>query len=323
MKHDYGDENRALSYDYNHIYQSLADGGFDCTFFDYMAFLKNNSHELLQKKLIELAGTVKPDLVIFSLYLDQIAVETIRSITKDYKTFGLFFDDTWRREFVLRYGREMSFFTTTDPYGETIYKKLLHSSQALYFTYGFNPKHFYSDRSKFSKDISFVGSWSSTREWIYKELSKSGFKLNFYGHGWDNGLLDNDQMIKCFQNSKINLNLSNSVQDNISYIFSSPRAFKNYWMGAKSGEQLKGRHTEINACGGFQISFFANGLAGIYELGKEIEVYQSIEDLKFKLDFYLENEEQREKIAASGFKRAQEYSYADVMKKLFERMELN
>ena len=322
MKHDYGDENRPRSYEYVHILESLMSGGYTCEFFDYMDFIKKNSKEALQKKLVELTKEHSPSLVIFSLYLDQIEVSTIEAISKLTKTFGLFLDDTWRRDFVIKYGGAMHFFTTTDIYGETVYNKLGLKAQALFLNYGYNPKYFYPDRSQLTHDISFVGSWSSTREWIYKELTKAGLDVEMYGHGWKNGVVNHEQMLKLFQQSKISLNLSNSVQDSLSYIFSSPRAFKNYFKGAKRGEQLKGRHTEINACGGFQISFYADGLAGLYELNKEIEIYQNLDDLKFKLRFYLENEVEREKLAASGLSRSQNYQYINVLEKMFIRMGL-
>ena len=322
MKHDYGDEKRPKSYEYIHVLESLISGGYDCEFFDYMEYIKKNGHQALQAKLIELADTITPSLVIFSLYIDQISVETIKKISSKYTTFGLFFDDTWRRDFVVEYGGAMHFFTTTDIFGEAIYKKMGLSAKALYFAYGFNPKYFYPDHSGFKGDIAFVGSWSSTRVWIYKQLIKAGFQVEMYGHGWKNGVLDHSEMLEVFQQSKINLNLSNSVQDSLSYIVSSPRALKGYLMGAKKGEQLKGRHVEINASGGFQMSFYTDGLAGLYELNKEIEVYQGIEDLKFKLKYYLEHDEEREKVAARGLARSQDYKYINVMEKLFQRMGL-
>lgn len=322
MKHDYGDTSRPKSYEYIHVLESLIDNGYDCTFFDYMDYIKEHGHQALQAKLITLADEVSPTLVIFSLYLDQISVETIKTITTKYTTFGLFLDDTWRRDFVVKHGGAMSYFGTTDIFGETIYKKMNLKGQALYFSYGFNPRYFYPDRSSFTHDVSFVGSWSSTREWIYKQLEKSGFKVAMYGYGWDNGVVNHQEMLNIFQQSKISLNLSNSVQDNLSYIFSSPRAFKNYLVGVKKGEQLKGRHVEINACGGFQVSFYADGLAGLYDFNKEIEIYQGIDDLKFKLGFYLEHEGEREKVAALGLKRSQDYKYINVMEGLFKRMGL-
>lgn len=322
MKHDYGDEKRPKSYEYIHVFESLVEGGYDCAFLDYMDYIKNHGHEALQKKLIELADEVSPSLVIFSLYLDQISVGTIKTISSRHKTFGLFFDDTWRRKFVVEYGGEMHFFTTTDIFGQAVYKKMGLKAKPLYFSYGFNPKYFYPDRKDFKHDIAFVGSWSSTREWIYNQLKKSGFNVEMYGYGWKNGVVNHAQMLEIFQKSKISLNLSNSVQDNLSYIFSSPRALKNYLMGAKTGEQLKGRHVEINACGGFQISFYADGLAGLYELNKEIEVYQGIEDLKFKLGFYLDHEEEREKVARQGLARSQNYKYINVMENLFRQMDV-
>ena len=322
MKHDYGDEKRPKSYEYIHIFESLTGAGYDCTFLDYMDYIKQHGHQALQEKLINLADETNPALVIFSLYLDQISVETIKSISKKYKTFGLFFDDTWRRKFVAEYGGAMHFFTTTDIFGEAVYKKMGLKAKPLYFAYGYNPKYFYPDRSKFIHDISFVGSWSSTREWIFKELKKAGIHVEMYGHGWKNGIVDHAKMLQIFQQSKISLNLSNSAQDNLSYIFSSARALKSFLVGAKRGEQLKGRHIEINASGGFQVSFYTDGLAGLYELNKEIEVYQGIEDLKFKLNYYLEFEDVREEVARKGLEKSQKYKYITVMENLFRQMEV-
>jgi len=321
MKNDYGDEKRSLCYDYVHIYQSL-DKAYQCHFFDYMVYLRTHSQEDLQSALIKFVKEHQPDLVIFSLYLEQISLSTVKAISQIAKTFGLFFDDTWRRDFVTKYGNEMHFFTTTDPYGETIYKKLGVKGKPLYFSYGFNPQYFFADRKDLNKAITFVGSWSASREWVMKHLKKAGLPVEFYGHGWENGVLSNEAMVEVFQKSKINLNLSNSVQDNVSYVLSSLRAFKSYFVGAKRGEQLKGRHVEINACGGFQISFYADGLPALYEVGKEIEIYQSVPDLIAKLEFYLENEEERELIARKGWERSQNYQYDKVMEKLFQRMGL-
>lgn len=320
MKYDYGDEKRSPSYDYIHIFQSLDKAGHECHFFDYMDYIKVHGFEKLQTALISFVEKHGPDLVIFSLYTDQISEKTVAAISERTTTFGLFFDDTWRRDFVSKFGNEMHYFTTTDPYGETIYKKLGIKGKALYFSYGFNPEHFFPDRKNLTKDITFVGSWSTSREWVLKHLQKAGLPVEFYGHGWKNGVLSKEKMVEIFQTSKISLNLSNSVQDNVSYVLSSLRAFKSYFVGAKRGEQLKGRHVEINACGGFQISFYADGLTGLYEVGKEIEIYQSVPDLIAKLKFYLEYEEERELIARKGWERSQSYKYAEVMQKLFLRM---
>ena len=65
MKHDYGDENRPRSYEYVHILESLQNRGYQCVFFDYMDFIKKNSKENLQKKLIELTKRVNTELSHF------------------------------------------------------------------------------------------------------------------------------------------------------------------------------------------------------------------------------------------------------------------
>lgn len=64
-------------------------------------------------------------------------------------------------------------------------------------------------------------------------------------------------------------------------------------------------------------------LASYYEFGKEIETYSDVKELIEKIRYYLLHEEERERIAAAGHKRAvDEHSYKQRFVNIFQRMGL-
>lgn len=66
------------------------------------------------------------------------------------------------------------------------------------------------------------------------------------------------------------------------------------------------RVIDVMGCGGFVMSSFQEELAEYFEIGKECEVYENIEDLYAKCKFYLENDELRKSIALNGYERVKE-----------------
>jgi spore maturation protein CgeB len=68
-------------------------------------------------------------------------------------------------------------------------------------------------------------------------------------------------------------------------------------------EQIKGRHFEINACGGFQLSYYVEGLEQFYQIGSEIAIYSNPQDLLEKVSYYLRHDDERQSIGHRGFKR--------------------
>jgi spore maturation protein CgeB len=88
-----------------------------------------------------------------------------------------------------------------------------------------------------------------------------------------------EEMPKVFKLSKINLNMSlRSITTGI-----PQRVF------------------DIMAAGGFVISNYQLEIEELFEIGKEIVVYDTLKDLKEKIRYYLEHEEEREQIAYNGY----------------------
>lgn len=103
------------------------------------------------------------------------------------------------------------------------------------------------------------------------------------------------QMPEVFAKSKVNLNVSLKT--------------------IRTGVPL--RVLDVLGCGGFLISNFQPEIAEYFQIGEEIEVYENMEDLVCKTQFYLENEDLRETIAHKGYEKVQKcFSFRERLKEM-------
>ena len=100
-----------------------------------------------------------------------------------------------------------------------------------------------------------------------------------------------------FSGSKINLNLS--------------------LRSIRSGIPL--RVVDILACGGFVLTNFQPEIAEYFREGEEIATFRSLEECMEKIRYYLQNNAEREAIAAAGKRKVQDaFSYRSGLIKLLE-----
>jgi spore maturation protein CgeB len=142
-------------------------------------------------------------------------------------------------------------------------------------------------------------------------------------------------MVDVFNQSRINLNLSNSMSLDARYLLCFARPIKEAYRAWRSAiyalrhsdskihEQVKGRHFEINACGSFQLSYYVEGLERHYQIGDEIALYVSRDDLVEKVRYYLRHEDEREVIARCGYERTlREHTMEQRFREIFARLGL-
>lgn len=89
------------------------------------------------------------------------------------------------------------------------------------------------------------------------------------------------QMPEVFANSKVNLNISLKA--------------------ICTGIPL--RVIDVMGCGGFVLSNYQKEILEYMHPGVDCEVYESLEDAYYKVEFYLKNEKIREKIARNGLEQ--------------------
>lgn len=100
------------------------------------------------------------------------------------------------------------------------------------------------------------------------------------------GIVSSDEgMPKVFKCSKINLNLTTK--------------------GIQSGASL--RIFDVLGCKGFLISNYQAELPELFEVGKDLVLFESEKDLLEKIPYYLKNEDKRLEIAEHGYQTIKEY----------------
>lgn len=322
MAHSYGDPQREYSYEYFNFYEVLKEMGHEVELFDYMKEFHVLGKTGMNQKLFERVRQWRPALTLFSLYTDQFEPGAIASLRQYTKTLCFFHDDTWRIDFSRYWAKYFDFFTTPDIYGPIKYREV-GLTNAIYFPFGCNEKLFCKMDIEKRYDVSFVGGWHPYREWLIGHLRNSGIEVHVAGHRWPNGEIDQESMVRLFNESRINLNLSNSGSWDIRYLISSPRAIINRIRTKKNVEQMKARIFEINGCGAFQLTYFVEGLANCFDIDRDIGVYADADDLIEKIKFYLAHENLRESMAVAAYKRTlREHTFKSRFQSVFERMGL-
>jgi spore maturation protein CgeB len=278
----------------------------------------------------------------------EIASETLKELSRKYTTVNWFCDDQWRFEtFTRLVSPVLGWSITTDKYSLKKYEDLKIERVILsQWATGCYMEDVDFSSLKYRFDVSFVGGKNSTREWIIEQLANRKIKVACFGSGWPEGRVTVQEMKEIFLLSRINLNLSNSVQGDRAYsVFARRKLIRSVFdIGGKSWieylkdirnslnallahqpkrmEQVKARSFEIPGCGGFQLSQFALEIEDYFIPGKEIALFATIDDLERQITYYLGHENERKQIAEAGHRRAKEYTYENRFKKIFEQMKI-
>jgi spore maturation protein CgeB len=320
MLYDYGKPERGL----NNIGQlgfkkSIEDLGHEVIPFYYDEFLKKTDE--LQTEILKKADEVKPDLIFFILFQDQFYIETLKKLKDKYTTFNWFGDDSWRFDnFTSRYANHFTFCSTSDKFSIPKYHKIGQKNVMMgQWAVIKTPSPENVEEIDYEFDVSFIGGFNYARGWFLKMLESRGIKVQAFGNGWPNGAVSLERMNEIFLKSKINLNLSNSKCFDIRYVLSHPMRLAHTLKTKKNATQMKARHFEINYNGGFQLADFAAGLDDYLDIGKEVVCYKDVDEASTLIKYYLNNDEEREKIKLKGFERSvREHTYQARLKAILD-----
>jgi spore maturation protein CgeB len=322
MQWEYCDRSRGVSGDkliFFDVISKLAPGAEAFWYDDYI-------HDLpeLRRKLLEKAEAVKPDLIYWMSFTDQLDPATLDKLKAICPTSAWFGDDTWRFDsYSSKLAPHFTYPLTTDMFSVEKYRKLgVEPILTQWAGHKFGPDQIPKPAgSKFKYEVSFVGGYNYVRGWFIKTLAKKGIDVECFGHGWPNGLVSFEEMENIFNNSRISLNLSNSVPHDIRCVLASPLNLAYYLRGKKNSEQIKARNFEIPLAGGFQLTNYAPGLERYLEIGKEVTVFTTPEDCSDQIRYYLANDAERTVIAAAGHARAvKEHTYLARMEAVFSKI---
>ncbi len=344
-KYDYGKPELGFSFEYYNLYDSLVkmnNGVHQVVLFPFDQVALELGKDAMNEKLLEAVEKEKPILCFFFLFGDQIKKETIKKITDSGKTitFNWFADDKWRFENFSRNWAPLFNWVSTDQESSLKDYRRVGYNNVLVGGWACNDSLYKPLNLPKIYDVSFVGQPHGDRKKIVDVLQKYGIKVECFGRGWPNGKVSQEDMIKIFNQSKINLNftkcsgaLSLKYIANI-FIKKSENGFIkinmiSQWLPncksllARQQNEIKGRNFEIPGCRAFMISGEARGLENYYKIGKELICFSNTKDLVQKIKYYLHNELEREEIANAAYKRTMEsYTYEKKFNEIFKTIGL-
>jgi spore maturation protein CgeB len=324
LKYDYGYPQRGYSYEYENFYDTLLHmENVNVIFFPFDEIMHKYGRNEMNRQLLDVVNRVKADVCFFILFADEIKKRTIKTIRDQGNAVivNWFTDDHWRfTEFSRHWASLFHWVVTTDRDSVEKYHRIGYTNVIL-SQWGANQYLYRHLNAPLEYDVTFVGQVHSNRELFIKELERSNIKVECWGKGWFNGRLSQEEMIKVFSKSKINLNFSESSiafnAKQIAKIFLKRRADNTYraknlpdmfsflrTMLHKHQSQIKGRNFEIPMAGGFLLTQYVNGIENYFLPGKEIETFKSKSELIDKIRYYLTHDEERESIRQAGHDRA-------------------
>ena len=168
------------------------------------------------------------------------------------------------------------------------------------------------DIEDFACDVSFIAFHTGYKEEILSRLIglRPTLNLSIWGAGWRQRCrapqlqrcirgfhLPGESYSRGIQAARINLGIMAGIVE-----------------GASSGDKTTMRTYSIPACGGFMLHERNDEVLELYEEGREIACFASVEELAEKIDYYLAHPEERARIAAAGRARCvPAYSYDNRM----------
>ncbi len=275
--------------------------------FDKKSFPPWRSQAILNEKLIEAVSRNRPDL-LFVTKGKNIFPETISTIKEIYKvtTANWWPDDPYGLDLSKKLAPAYDYYFTNDSALIDDYRAS--GAENVYFLpFGcdceVHRKVSLTEEEKrnYGSDICFVGQWNKVREDVLENLI--GFDLKVWGPGWRKKVrkgsklrmkvhgtgkgLYGEEMVKVYNAGKIILNI-------------------HLWFG-ENEDGINMRLFEATGCGAFLLSDWKKEIPELFDIGGEIACYSSVSDLRRSIEYYLDNDGNREAIAEKG----QERSYRD------------
>jgi spore maturation protein CgeB len=290
-EHQYGVPSRGLGTEFQAFVPTLKRLGCQVSHFESRNLTAYQTIDQVNEALLKEIIEKKPDLVLIVPFTHEFWIETIQLIRQmGFATACWTTDDSWKYfEHSRFFAHEYSAITTTYPHILPYYHragvKHVLLTQWAARTEELKPPLAAKD-CKY--DVTFVGAAHGSRKAKVEQLRKMGLNVECFGFGWPSGAVAGDQLAVIMRQSRISLNFANS----------------------KGVNQIKARNFEVPGAGGFLLTEFAPELDRHYVFGKEIEVFNNLEELVTIAQRYLKDPELRDRMALAGYERTvREHTY--------------
>jgi len=363
MKYSYGKAADGESFEHVSFFDSLRRMGHEMVYFDFMALLQKHGRKEMNRRLLQAAEEHRPDVLFAVIYEEELEKSVMRRITASgVRTVNWFCDDHWRFAVFSRYWAPcFEWVVTTDELAMAKYQRIGYRN-AILSQWGCNPFLYHRvDGEVLKYDVTFVGHAYGHRRQAVDLLGTRGIDARGWGGGWPSGRVAQDEMVRIFNQSRVNLNFTQAstavpdpplirkewVRDRLQRVpcgvemaqFGGRawRTLRGCWGGgAKANDriqaavqpsppaQIKGRIFEVPACGGFLLTERVRGLDRYYAEDREMVLFDTLPEMAEKAEYYLNHDAERAAIAQAGYERTlREHTYMLRLTEVFSRMGLD
>ena len=152
-------------------------------------------------------------------------------------------------------------------------------------------------------DVAFVGRFERGRANDLERLVREGIDVGIWGTSWDNLAAGSPLRPAVRWRSAIGRELAAvATRSKISLGFLSDTSINGH----------TSRTFEIPACGGFMLAQRSDGQLEFFEEGKEMVCFDSYDEMRDKIRWYLSHDAEREKIRLAGLERCRRSGYSYV-----------
>lgn len=251
------------------------------------------------------------DIVIFGYDSEyDFSIEYFSKLRENYFMVLLAWEDSHFFEKSSKYYSQAFDLVSTEG-NLNVQRYAMYGVDAIPYYGAFDTRNWLNLSCEKTRDLCFVGSTAKIgrREYL-KYLVDNKVNIEIFGGGTAGGVISYSDMNRLYCSSKIGLSLSgNSNLSALDKDITINRRIK----------PVKGRSQEIALTGTFVLSEYSPGVAEIFEVGSEIDVFSDRDELLAKIRYYLEHETEREEMATRAFKRAvRDYDEINVWKNYME-----
>jgi spore maturation protein CgeB len=300
-RYNYGEPGRGEGYEYSNFIPALSRLGHEVVHFETWNRARYSNFAELNLDFLKTVEHENPDLIFCVLMHYELWLETLELVRRRCHAVMVNWstDDSWKYPQFSRFVAP-AFHVYATTYPEALQKSMDDGlSNFLLTQWAANAEKLQeplpADRCRYP--VSFVGSAYGNRPRWIAQLGKRGIEVACFGHGWPNGPVSAEDVPRIIRESVISLNFGDSgiVMDGL-----IPRRSR----------QIKARIFEVPGAGGFLVTENADNLGDFYIPGKEIGVFDGIDDLAARIRHFLAHPEERDRIARAGHVRTRaEHTY--------------
>lgn len=267
--------------------------------------------EDFNSQILSVLNSFQPDLILVykGTFINPATIVRIKQ--KQIKIINFFPDVSFfsHGSLIPKTLKHYDWIFSTKSFAKNDLKEKFGISNVSFIPHGFDPNIHRmlnpsdNDIAIFECDISFIGTWSPKKEEILSSiiLNIPTVNLKIWGGQWERATSSNlksyimnvpihgDLYALAINCSRINLALLSEIV-----------------VGASSGDLITSRTFHIPGAGGFMLHERTEEVKKYFDEDVEAVYFSNINELVNKINYYLENQEERTFIAQNGFLKAKQ-----------------